>query len=122
MNEAKVPIFTKFLVRKYVHKFYENVLRDKRINSYFDHVDMELQKKKQTIFLYQLMTNQDNMYLSKEFMETHHQLREKKNLNENDFKALIENFQKTCSDLKMPESVSLKLINKISSLKNNIFL
>lgn len=84
-----------------VDKFYEKVLADKRINAFFEGVDMEKQRKMQKKFLTYAFGGPNN-YDGRNMAQAHQKLVEK-GLNDSHFDAVVENLGATLTELQVPQ-------------------
>lgn len=80
--------------------FYRKVLADKRINQFFDGVDMDKQAAKQKAFL-TVALGGPNKYTGRDMREGHAHL-VKRGLNDSHFDAVMENLAATLQQLKVP--------------------
>lgn len=85
-----------------VDKFYEKVLADDRISSFFVAVDMDRQRQKQKNFLTYAFGGPVN-YSGKSMRAAHAKLVNEGGLNHSHFVAVAENLQATLEDLGVPE-------------------
>lgn len=97
-------------VQKAVVLFYEKVMADKRINSFFAGIDMAQQRKKQTLFLTYVFGGPNN-YSGKNMREAHAVL-VKKGLSDVHFDAVIENLGNTLVEM----GVGTDLINQAAAI------
>jgi hemoglobin len=81
--------------------FYRKVLADKRINGFFDDVDMDAQIAKQKAFLTMAFGGPNN-YTGKDLRTGHAHL-VKRGLNGGHFDAVAENLAATLKELKVPQ-------------------
>ena len=84
-----------------VDLFYRRVLKDKRINRFFETVDMEKQAAKQKAFLTMAFGGPHN-YSGKDMREGHAKL-VAQGLNDEHFDAVVEDLAATLRELKVPE-------------------
>ena len=98
--------------------FYRKVLSDKRINHFFNDIDMKTQIAKQKGFLTMLFGG-PNKYTGKSMREGHSHLVQK-GLNDTHFDAVIENLTNTLSELKVPENLISQVITTASSARNDV--
>lgn len=83
--------------------FYKKVLADKRINHFFEDIDMEKQRGKQVMFLTYAFGGPNN-YSGKNMRDAHVKFVEK-GLNAGHFDAVIENLGATLKDLNVPDDL-----------------
>lgn len=85
-----------------VDKFYEKVMADDRINTFFAGVDMQRQASKQKAFL-TMVFGGPNRYTGRNMRVAHAHLVEKMGLNSSHFDAVVENLAATLRDLGVAE-------------------
>lgn len=85
-----------------VDKFYEKVMADDRINTFFAGVDMQRQASKQKAFL-TMVFGGPNRYTGRNMRSAHAHLVEKMGLNSSHFDAVVENLAATLRDLGVAE-------------------
>jgi len=83
--------------------FYKKVLADDRINSFFEGIDMDAQRRKQIMFLTYAFGGPNN-YDGKNMRDAHAALLEK-SLNDSHFDAVVENLGATLQELNVPEEL-----------------
>lgn len=98
-----------------VDVFYRKVLADKRINHYFDTVDMDGQRAKQKAFL-TFAFGGPNQYSGKDMRTAH----AKMSLTEADFNAVMENLGATLEELKVPPALIEEAAGIAMSVKNDV--
>lgn len=94
--------------------FYRKVLRDDRIRSFFDDIDMDQQIAKQKAFLTMAFGGPAN-YSGKDMRAAHQRLIAK-GLNDSHVDAVLENLQQTLAEL----GVAPALIERVASLANSV--
>ena len=82
-----------------VENFYKKVLKDERINHYFDGIDMRKQKAKQRAFLTFVFGGPSN-YEGKDMRKAHSHL---VGLSDEHFNAVVENLAGTLKELNISE-------------------
>ncbi len=87
-------------VKLVVENFYERVLRDNRINHFFDEVDMLKQKMHQIDFLTYAFEGSER-YRGPTIREVHKKLVQKKGLSEEHFNAFVEDLVITLKELEI---------------------
>ena len=122
MSNNNLSLFEKIggrpAVQAAVDIFYRKVLEDKRINSFFEGVDMDKQKSKQTAFLTFAFGGSNN-YTGKDMRQGHAHL-VKKGLNDSHFDAVIENLGQTLIELKVPENLINEAAKIAESTRNDV--
>lgn len=98
--------------------FYDKVLSDSRINTFFENLDMKQQRRKQKAFLTFAFGGAPN-YSGKNLREAHKYMVEK-GLNEDHFNAVIENLGATLQELNVPENLIQEAAEIAISTKNDI--
>lgn len=112
-------------VQAAVDIFYKKVLADNRISHFFQGVDMERQKRKQTAFL-SFAFGGPNVPSERSMQAVHKRLVTEKGLNDSHFDAVMEHLGATLVELKVPhhlieeaagiaESVRSQVLNKAAA-------
>ncbi|MGH1537956.1 MAG: group I truncated hemoglobin [Gammaproteobacteria bacterium] len=86
---------------------YVNILRDERINSYFENIDIEKQKRKMSSFLTNIFGG-PSLYLGKTMRKAHKKVVDK-GLNDSHVDAMMECVNATLKELE----IETELINKV---------
>lgn len=94
-----------------VEKFYERVLRDKRINYFFNDVDINQQRAHQRAFLAYAFGGTSH-YNGRHLREAHKHLVEEKGLSSEHFNAVAEDLIETLKEI----GVSEKLISEVAAV------
>ncbi|MDC0831924.1 Cyanoglobin Hemoglobin-like protein HbN [Geitlerinema sp. FC II] len=81
-----------------VNRFYDRVLKDERVASFFTDVDMVRQRAHQKAFLTYALGGTDR-YDGRYMREAHKELVEKQGLNESHFDAIAENLMTTLKEM-----------------------
>jgi hemoglobin len=98
--------------------FYEKVLADERINSFFGGTDMKKQAAKQKAFL-TFVTGGPNNYTGKAMREGHAHLVEK-GLNDSHVDAVIENLGATLKELGVADSDIAEVAAIANSVRDDV--
>jgi hemoglobin len=98
--------------------FYDKVLKDDRIKSFFDGVDMAKQKAKQKAFLAYAFGGPAN-YSGKNMRDGHAHL-VKRGLNDSHVDAVIENLGATLRELKVAEDLIAEVAKIANSVRNDV--
>lgn len=98
--------------------FYRKVLADKRINKFFEGVDMDKQAAKQKAFLTMAFGGPHN-YTGKDMREGHAHL-VAKGLNDSHFDAVMENLASTLKELKVPDDLIQQAAAIAESTRNDV--
>jgi hemoglobin len=98
-------------VEQVVDKFYDRVLRDERINHFFDGVNMTRQRAHQRAFLTYVFGGAAH-YDGRHLREAHQQLVTEKGLNSDHFNAVAEDLIETLKEM----GVSQELINEVAAI------
>lgn len=98
--------------------FYRKILKDKRINRYFNDIDMKTQIAKQKNFLTMLFGGPSH-YDGKDLRSGHQHL-VKRGLNDKHFDAVIEHLTTTLTELKVPEKIIFQIIETASAARNDV--
>lgn len=98
--------------------FYRKVLADKRINRFFEGVDMEKQAAKQKAFL-TVAFGGPNKYTGKDMRDGHARL-VKMGLNDSHFDAVMENLGATLAELNVPTHLIQQAAAIAESTRNDV--
>ena len=98
-----------------VDKFYEKVLRDPRINTFFNSVDMNKQARHQKRFLTYAFGGAPS-YPGKSMREAHKHLQ----LNESHFAAVAEHLQATLQELNVPANLIQEVMAIAASTHDDV--
>jgi hemoglobin len=101
-----------------VDVFYRKVLRDKRIASFFDTIDMDAQRNKQKGFL-TMAFGGPHTYSGKDMRAGHAHL-VARGLNDSHFDAVAENLKLTLQELKVPEPLIAEVLAIAESTRNDV--
>jgi hemoglobin len=101
-----------------VDVFYRKVLKDKRINRFFESVDMDKQAAKQKAFL-TLALGGPNNYSGQDMRKGHAQL-VKNGLNDSHFDAVMENLAATLKELNVPDGLIAEAAAIAESTRNDV--
>ena len=105
-------------VQAAVDIFYEKVLRDERIQHFFEGVDMEKQRGKQLAFLTVAFGGPNN-YTGKSMREAHAHL-VRMGLKDTHFDAVVENLASTLKELAVPELLIVKVAEIAETTRNDV--
>ena len=98
-----------------VDLFYVKVLADKRVNHFFEDVNMKTQHEKQKAFLAAAL-GAPTPWTGKDMRKAHENL----DLKEADFNAIAENLQATLTELKLDEKLIAQIMAIAASTKNDV--
>ena len=98
--------------------FYRKVLADKRINRFFDGVDMKRQARKQKAFL-TMVTGGPNNYTGKSMRDGHAKL-VAQGLDDSHVDAVIENLGETLAQLGASETDITRVAALANSVRNDV--
>ena len=98
--------------------FYRKVLKDGRINRFFEGVDMEKQAAKQKAFL-TVAFGGPNKYTHKDMRDGHAHL-VKMGLNDSHFDAVMEHIGATLKELKVPDNLIAQAAAIAESTRNDV--
>lgn len=101
-----------------VDVFYRKVLKDKRINRFFESVDMDKQAAKQKAFLTMALGGPNN-YSGQDMRKGHAQL-VKNGLNDSHFDAVMENLAATLKELNVPDALIAEAAAIAESTRNDV--
>lgn len=101
-----------------VDVFYRKVLKDKRINRFFEGVDMDKQAAKQKAFLTLAFGGPSN-YSGQDMRRGHAQL-VKNGLNDSHFDAVMENLAATLKELNVPDTLITEAAAIAESTRNDV--
>ncbi len=115
MSNIYEQIGGKEAVKLAVDIFYQKVLSDTRIKHFFNNVDMDKQKKHQTLFLSYAFGGLPH-YEGKNMREAHKHLA----LTEEHFQAVAECLQATLNDLNVPENLQTQIMTIAASTHDDV--
>lgn len=98
-----------------VDLFYVKVLADKRVNHFFEDVNMKTQHEKQKAFLAAAL-GAPTPWTGKDMRKAHANL----DLRESDFTAIAENLQATLTELKLDEKLIGQIMAIVASTKDDV--
>lgn len=98
--------------------FYRKVLKDARINRFFEGVDMERQAAKQKAFL-TMAFGGPNRYSGQD-MRTGHARLVAQGLNDSHFDAVVENLGATLQELKVPAALIQQVAAIAETTRNDV--
>ena len=98
--------------------FYRKVLKDPRINRFFDGVDMDRQAAKQKAFL-TMAFGGPNKYTGLDMRRGHAQL-VAKGLDDSHFDAVVEDLAATLKELKVPDELIAQVAAIAQTTRNDI--
>ena len=102
-----------------VEKFYEKVLADERINSFFEGIDMDKQARKQKAFLTFAFGGPNN-YTDRGMAAAHRKLVEEKGLNDSHFDAVVENLGATLAELGVADELIQQAAGVAESVRDAV--
>jgi len=102
-------------VDKAVDIFYEKVLADERINSFFENIDMFAQARKQKAFL-TMVFGGPNDYTGEDMRNAHAGM----GLNDEHFNAVVEDLAATLSELGVGEGDIQEVANIEESVRDDV--
>ncbi|MBM7424587.1 group I truncated hemoglobin [Spongiibacter marinus] len=102
-------------VDKAVDIFYEKVLADERINSFFENIDMFAQARKQKAFL-TMVFGGPNDYTGEDMRNAHAGM----GLNDEHFNAVVEDLAATLSELGVGDSDIQEVANIAESVRDDV--
>jgi hemoglobin len=105
----------KAAVEAAVDKFYVKVLADKRINHFFEDVNMTTQQRKQKAFL-SAAFGSPVAWKGKDMRRAHEDM----TLTEAHFNAVAENLQKTLEEMKVPQPLVSEVMTIAASTKDAV--
>ena len=105
-------------VEKATQYLYVHILNDERINSYFDGIDIEKQRRKMSAFLTYIFGG-PSLYLGKDMRRAHKGAVEK-GLNDEHVDAMIECVKQALSDLAIGRDLATKVISKIEEHRDDV--
>ena len=97
---------------------YVNILRDERINSFFENIDIEKQKRKMSSFLTNIFGG-PSLYLGKTMRKAHRHVVEK-GLNDDHVDAMMECVSATLKELEIDDALVSKVLAKIEEHRNDV--
>ena len=98
--------------------FYRKVLADKRINKFFEDVDMDRQAAKQKAFLTFAFGGPNN-YTGADMRKGHAHL-VKRGLNDSHFDAVVEDLASTLRQLEVPENLIAEVAAIAETTRNDV--
>jgi len=98
-----------------VDLFYVKVLADKRVNFFFEDINMKTQHEKQKAFLAAALGG-PTPWTGKDMRQAHANL----DLREEDFTAIAENLSATLSELKLDDTLIAEIMAIVASTKNDV--
>ena len=101
-----------------VEIFYKKVLADKRINYFFDHIDMKRQAEKQRVFL-TFALGGARQYNGRN-MKAAHTKAVKEGLSDVHFDAVLENLASTLKELKVPEELIQEAAQIVETTRDDV--
>ena len=102
-------------VDKAVDIFYEKVLADERINSFFENIDMFAQARKQNAFL-TMVFGGPNDYTGEDMRNAHAGM----GLNDEHFNAVVEDLAATLSELGVGDGDIQEVANIAESVRDDV--
>lgn len=102
-------------VDKAVDIFYEKVLADERINSFFENIDMFAQARKQKAFL-TMVFGGPNDYTGEDMRNAHAGM----GLNDDHFNAVVEDLAATLSELGVSDGDIQEVANIAESVRDDV--
>ncbi len=97
---------------------YVNILRDERINSFFENIDIEKQKRKMSGFLTNIFGG-PSLYLGKTMRKAHKNVVEK-GLNDGHVDAMMECVSATLKELDIDTKTINKVMKKIEEHRDDV--
>ncbi len=105
-------------VEKATHILYANILRDDRINNFFESVDIEKQKRKMNAFLTYIFGG-PSLYLGKD-MRRAHKNAVKNGLDDEHVDAMMECVHTTLQELNISKDNTIKIVNVIEKHRGDV--
>lgn len=102
-------------IEKVVEVFYECILADPTVNHFFDHTDMEKQKRHQTLFISYALGG-PNQYSGRSMAKAHEGL----NLQPKHFTAIVNHLDYALAHHGVSKEDRGKVLEKINSLKDDV--
>jgi len=102
-----------------VDLFYDKLLKDARVNSFFDGTDMKRQRAKQKAFLTYAFGGAPN-YPGLSMRKAHEKLVRERGLNDSHFDAVGENLQKTLEELNVAPALIVEVMAIVESTRNDV--
>ena len=102
-----------------VDLFYDKVLKDDRINFFFENTDMEKLRSHQKAFMIYAFGGLP-AYSGRNMRDAHKRLVEEKGLNESHFNAVAENLRHTLVELNVPEDLIFEVMDIIAHTKDDV--
>ncbi len=105
-------------VEKAAAILYVNILRDDRINSFFENIDIEKQKRKMSTFLTTICGG-PSLYIGKTMRKAHENV-VKKGLNDGHVDAMMECVSATLHELNIENELITKVIAAIEEHRDDV--
>lgn len=105
-------------VKKASHYLYVNILKNDRLKSFFEDVDIGKQERKMNAFLTYIFGG-PSLYLGKDMRRAHKKAVEK-GLNDDDFDAMLGCLRKTLHELNIGEAQIEKVINVTEKHRDDV--
>lgn len=102
-----------------VDRFYEKVLADPRINSFFEGVDMDRQRRHQVRFLTYAFGGSPT-YNGRGMRAAHERLVREQHLNDDHFDAVVENLAATLAELGIAEELIAEVGATAESIRDDV--
>lgn len=99
-------------------KLYPNILKDDRINRFFEDIDVKKQARKMHSFLTYAFGG-PSLYTGLSMRNAHHKLVEK-GLNDAHFDALMENIRKTLAEIGKDESLINEVVGSLEVHRKDV--
>jgi len=114
-NSLYHKIGGKAAVNATIDKFYVRVLADKRVNHFFEDINMKAQHKKQKVFVSAALGS-PVPYTHKDMRKAHEDL----DIKESDFNAIAEHLQITLQELKVKDEYIKQIIAIVATTKDDV--
>ncbi len=118
MSTLYEKIGGKDAVNAAVDLFYNKVLSDERVNSFFENISMKEQRRKQVMFFTYAFGGLQN-YSGSSMREVHKKLVDK-GLDDSHFDAIMENLGATLVELNIPEELILEAAGIAESTRTDV--
>lgn len=105
-------------VEKAANFLYVNILKDERISSFFENVDIEKQKRKMSAFLTYICGG-PSLYLGKDMRRAHKHAVEN-GLSDEHVDAMVECVKKSLSDLDIGKDLTTRVIGVIENHRDDV--
>lgn len=102
-----------------VDLFYDRLLKDPRVNKFFDGTDMARQRAKQKAFMTYAFGGAQN-YAGLSMRKAHEGLVKNRGLNDSHFDAVAENLQATLKQLSIPDALIGEVMTIVGSTRNDV--